>query len=81
MRSKIPIPPPGFDELSGEEKLDYLDALWEHVAARPADVPVPAWHLQIIRERLNESEGEPEAGTSWEETRTAIEERLGSKAK
>lgn len=42
MRSAPALPPPGFDELSSDEKLDYVQALWDQVAARPETVAVPA---------------------------------------
>ena len=29
MPTNVPLPPPGFDDLSVEEKLDYLESLWE----------------------------------------------------
>jgi putative addiction module component (TIGR02574 family) len=46
------MPPPGFDELTPEEKLDYLQELWEHISTRPEDVPVPEWQRKLVRERL-----------------------------
>jgi hypothetical protein len=53
MTQKVPNPPPGFDELSFDEKLDYLQSLWDRVAAKPESVPVPNWHLDVIEQRLN----------------------------
>lgn len=52
MRAAPAMPPPGFDELTPEEKLDYLQALWERMSARPEDVPVPDWQRELVRERL-----------------------------
>ena len=46
------LPPPGFDELSPEEKLEYIQALWDHFAEHSHEVPVPDWHGQVIAERL-----------------------------
>jgi Domain of unknown function (DUF4331) len=37
----VPLPPPGFDELSVDEKIDYLQSLWDRIAATPKTVPVP----------------------------------------
>ncbi len=45
MSHKVQFPPPGFDELSIEEKIDY-------VTAPPDKVPVPEWHQEILAERL-----------------------------
>lgn len=62
MARALPIPPPGFDELSIDEKLDYVESLWDRILANPEDVPVPDWHLQIVRERLAEYEADPGSG-------------------
>ena len=41
MTRKIPNPPPGFDELTVEEKLDYVQSLWDRIAADPEKIPLP----------------------------------------
>jgi len=43
MLSKVSNPPAGFDEPTVEEKLDYVEALWDRIAARP--VPVCLFQL------------------------------------
>lgn len=73
---KIPDPPPGFDELPVEEKLDYVQSLWDRIAARPDTVPVPDWHLAVIDERLNESRAKPGASRSWDELREELRAKL-----
>jgi putative addiction module component (TIGR02574 family) len=75
MPTPVPLPPPGFDDLSVEEKIDYLQSLWDRIAATPETVPVPEWHRAIIDERLKDLEANPNAGDSWE----AVQERLGKK--
>jgi putative addiction module component (TIGR02574 family) len=72
-RAALPLPPPGFDDLSIEEKIDYVNSLWDRIAAHPEDVPVPDWHLELIDESLAEYEADPESGNaSWEEVREEI---------
>jgi len=75
MAKPVPLLSPGFDELSVDEKIDYLQSLWDRIAATPEAVPVPDWHREIIDERLKDLEANPEAGDSWE----AVHERLGKK--
>jgi len=29
------MPPPGFDELPVDDKIDYVQLLWDRIAARP----------------------------------------------
>ena len=52
MAQSIPIPPAGFDELSVDEQLDYVQSLWDRIAAHPETVPIPDWHRQVLGERL-----------------------------
>ena len=72
MSQTPPIPPPGFDELSIEEKVDYVQSLWDRIAVRPEDVPVPDWHLQVIEERLAAHEADPTAARPLEGVREEI---------
>lgn len=72
MPKAVPLPPPGFDDLSVDEKIDYLQSLWDRIAASPGSIPVPDWHREIIDERLKDLEANPDAGDTWE----AVQERL-----
>lgn len=71
------IPPPGFDELSSEEKLDYVHALWDRVLLQPEDVPIPTWHREILAQRLAEyRSGQGGPNRSWDEVRAELHELL-----
>ena len=76
MASKISNPPAGFDNLTVEEKLDYVESLWDGIAARPEAVPVPAWHLEVIEQRTNEGQAGPHVGRSWDDFREELRARL-----
>jgi putative addiction module component (TIGR02574 family) len=54
MPTPIALPPAGFDELSVEEQIDYVQSLWERIAATPEQVSVSAWHRKILDERLKD---------------------------
>jgi hypothetical protein len=70
MANSVQLPPPGFDDLTVEEQLEYLEALWDRVAAHPERVPVPDWHRRLIKERLaSDSPSRP-----WSDVRRDIEE-------
>jgi putative addiction module component (TIGR02574 family) len=73
MTSALPIPPPGFDDLSVEEKLDYVQSLWDRIAAHPDDVAVPEWHEHVIEERLEAHRANPERARPKDEVRTEIQ--------
>jgi putative addiction module component (TIGR02574 family) len=61
------LPPSGFDALSVEEQIDYVQSLWDHIAARPEQVPIPEWHREILTERLKRYQADQNKGKSWEE--------------
>ena len=73
MAKKVPNPPAGFDELTFDEKLDYVQSLWDRIAAKPDSVPVPDWHLDVIEKRLNASPG---SGRPWSEVRGELRKAL-----
>lgn len=70
------MPPPGFEDLSTEEKIAYVQALWDIIAAQPDDVPVPDWHRVIIEERLAEARSHTADVRSWSEVRNDLQARL-----
>ena len=76
MFQSLPLPPPGFDALTIEEQIDYVQSLWDHIAARPEKVPVPEWHNQILDERLSSYRANPTEGKSWEEFEEELLQKL-----
>lgn len=64
--------PPGFDDLSVEEQIEYVQALWDRIAALPERVPVPDWHRQELDRRLDDLEKNPDDGVSWEDFKTRL---------
>ncbi len=76
MAEAVPNPPAGFDELQVEEKIDYVQSLWERILATPQQVPVPNWHLRVLDERLAAYRTEPEQGKTWEQVREEVRGRL-----
>lgn len=76
MSQALPLPPPGFDTLSIDDKIDYVASLWDRIAARPEDVPVPDWHREIINERLAALRADNDQGKDWEEVEQEITAEL-----
>lgn len=74
MSRALQVPPPGFDELSVEEQIEYVQALWDHIAAHPERVPVPDWHREELDRRLDDLEKNPNDNVSWED----LKGRMGS---
>jgi hypothetical protein len=52
-------PPPGFEGLSKDQQMDYVQQLWDWVVAVPEAVPVIDWHLEIVQERMASPALEP----------------------
>jgi putative addiction module component (TIGR02574 family) len=69
----IPNPPPGFEELSKEEQIEYLQELWNQISADESKVSVPQWHRDILRARMATTDDE--ATETWEEVKTRLEGR------
>lgn len=76
MSKIVPTPPPGFDDLPVDEQIDFVQSLWDRIAATSEQVPVPEWHRDILRERLAGYKANPGAGRSWADIRTGIERTL-----
>ena len=75
MESKVANPPAGFDELTVEEKLDYLESLWDRITARPEAVPVPDWHLEVIEQRFHKGQAGSQDHRSWDDFREQLRHR------
>ena len=76
MPKRTPTPPPGVDELSVPEQIEYVQGLWEQIVTSSEAVSTPDWHLDIIRRRLQDFEQNPPAGRSWQEVREDIEQQI-----
>jgi putative addiction module component (TIGR02574 family) len=59
MESTMIPEPPGFSKLSKAEQIRYLQALWDRIAERPGEIPVPESHLALAEERLAEYRRDP----------------------
>ena len=51
--------PPGFSDLSKPEQIRYLQALWDLIAQRPGEIPVPESHVELAEQRLAEYRRNP----------------------
>jgi Putative addiction module component len=58
----IPFPPPGFDDLSTDEKIDYLALLWDRITTPSTTIDVPEWHREVIAERVRDLHSDPDSG-------------------
>ena len=56
--------PPGFGDLTKEEQVRYLEALWDRIADQPGELPVPQSHLELAEERLAAHRKDPRRARS-----------------
>ena len=72
MAKTVSIPPPGFENLTPDEKVQYVQDLWDYVTADASKVPVPDWHRRILDARLAEYHAAPDEGKGWPEVRDQL---------
>lgn len=70
--SLLANPPPGFDDLTVDERIDYVGALWDRIAADPESVPVPEWHREILEERLASATADGDETLDWADVREEL---------
>jgi putative addiction module component (TIGR02574 family) len=70
----VPNPPPGFEKLSKEEQIEYVQGLWNQIAADEDEVPIPQWHREILRQRL--ATESPDELESWDDIKQRLNGRL-----
>jgi putative addiction module component (TIGR02574 family) len=58
-QSRLPVEPAGFRALSKTDQIRYLQALWDSIAKKPGEIPVPDSHLIVAEERLAEYRRDP----------------------
>jgi Putative addiction module component len=76
MSSPLQFPPPGFDDLSKEEQLTYVEGLLNYM--RGVDLAeIPKWHLEILEERLARYRANGFEGKSLEEFEQELADEFG----
>jgi hypothetical protein len=66
-------PPPGFEQLSKEQQIDYVQQLWDIILEVSEDVPTPDWHLEIVRDRLASKDSS--STCSWSEVKQRLQDK------
>ena len=66
---------PEIDRLSMSEKFLVVEDLWEHIAAQPSEVPLPASHIDELERRRHRQETHPGSLLSLDELQSRIESR------
>ena len=64
--------PPEFDTASKNQRIAFVQELWDRIAQDPDRVPIPDEHIQILEERLNAYRSNPKSGRPWNEVREEL---------
>jgi putative addiction module component (TIGR02574 family) len=57
----------GIDQLSVDDKLDLIEQIWDSLPEQVSPSEVPAWHVEVLEERLEEAEANPGGGIPFRE--------------
>ena len=76
MAQSLPLPPPGFDALPVEEQIDYVQSLWDRIAATVDQVPLQEWQQVLLEERLAAHRRSPGDVRPWHEVIERVQRRL-----
>ena len=68
--------PPEFDKAPKEQRIAFVQELWDRIARDPEKVPVPVEHQRILEDRLKEYCANPKAGRPWGEVRDQLLAKL-----
>ena len=74
MAQAVLNPPPGFDELTPDEKVRYVGTLWDRIVEDQDALSLSEAQRRLIRERLTAHEANPAAARPWSEVRREIEQ-------
>ena len=72
MAKGVSIPPPGFEDLTPDQKVEYVQDLWDYVVADASKVLIPDWHRSILDERLTEYQAVSNEGEAWPRVRDRL---------
>ena len=63
-------------EMSLEEKLQAMEALWEDLSREPDRVESPSWHQELLKETESRVESGEATFSDWEKAKVSIRDRL-----
>ena len=72
--------PTGFSDLSKAEQIRYLQALWDRIAERPGEIPVPESHIQLAEQRLADYRRDPSQARPAHDVFDHWKQRIGDPA-
>jgi hypothetical protein len=62
------------DQMTRQEKLQAMEALWEDLTRNPEEFESPAWHEQVLEEREQRIKAGQESFVDWEIVKKQLRE-------
>jgi len=75
MSRKLTVPAE-FDRAPEEQRIAFVQELWDRIAENPDRVPIPEAHLQSLEQRLKDYRANPVAGQGWIDIRDELLSKL-----
>jgi hypothetical protein len=72
----IPVLP--LNEMSVEEKLETMEAIWENLSANPDQIESPAWHEEELRVREARVASGEAKFVDWEKAKEEIRQHTSA---
>lgn len=63
-------------KMTVEEKLSLMEEIWADLSRNPDDIPVPQWHLDLLREREQLVKEGKAHYIDWETAKKQIDEAI-----
>jgi hypothetical protein len=63
-------------EMSLEEKLQAMEALWDDLSREPDRIESPSWHQDLLKETERRVESGEATFSDWEKAKVSIRDRL-----
>ena len=71
MSPKLPL-----NEMSLEEKLQAMEALWDDLSREPDRIESPSWHEDVLKETERRVESGEATFSDWENAKISVRDRL-----
>jgi hypothetical protein len=68
--------PLSINEMTLPEKLQAMEALWEDLSRSAGAFESPAWHGDVLKERLQVAESGQAQFTDWSQAKAGIRQRV-----
>ena len=63
-------------EMTVAEKLQAMESIWTDLTSKPADVPSPSWHGDVLAERSAAVARGDAVAEDWEAAKSSIRQHL-----